>query len=893
VCLREPRAYYYPPQVLTLTKDMARKDSDGITVWLDEFRIGTKAYTNLHDKVTNVMKSDTSREIDMHDVVNNIEMTRVGEYARSVREYEKDVNKVVGEMKDKLKEFKTHVDMLFVAQKAAPIVKMFDEVWKELDKPGEPKRLFYTNKIGVLISLLNKGATSVYSAEIGMKDVWKKLFPSKAKEGDFWTDVTTRLGGLKEEIRVGVPQGGGGRRARVGRGGGQTGGLTLAEIQKLNFGRGRGRGRGIGQYQFGTPLGAKSDQLQPEAHERVIEKLQEFKSKYNDGVESRISELNKKVEEAEKRIPADTKTKPSDISIDMYMKWYEGGKLEGLQDIEVSRKLVNLLPKIQVGWLYRSIQHHPLLGFVRFLEKYTSLLGDWGRKHKDHKQLGSVATRMLSGLVQDATKFRNQLPSNLTSVSTTEANSQKDQIERLSKASTDLFNKVSEVLGATGQPVPRAVQKRSSSGVKGTSFSPSSHSPRQDVDSYSPRQDIYDDYDGDDGRGRGAPRPHVGPILSKFMMRKINEDAVKVYSRQLGDFLTKIKEEMDPEQTVRETVLRRANESLERAAERLKELDERRSGEQADLAKIRYDQKQITDYKVKVMKQLLENVKSRFDQYMRVHAEFLMRQHRDGIKYMIYWRNVSVNKEKTRDLIKGYFEAVRSIKAEVDVHIKSMKAAYKEAMRGDSEYRGINEWSDAVGEDDRKDVMELQAEVNEHADKVRERIFAVYDGEGLRLRDKLLDSHLILMYAIKALRFLFVWAALQFAENVFQMWYAKAVYGENKDPPHPALMLLVFIGIEILLNFVLLAVLLLLRAMFSANNTRFPVNSVFLKSYLIDWLCTTVVIFAISALIAEVMRKKKYFRYRYEGERGIRALKTIVFYVSMIILLLPFFRLSV
>jgi dolichyl-phosphate-mannose--protein O-mannosyl transferase len=81
--------------------------------------------------------------------------------------------------------------------------------------------------------------------------------------------------------------------------------------------------------------------------------------------------------------------------------------------------------------------------------------------------------------------------------------------------------------------------------------------------------------------------------------------------------------------------------------------------------------------------------------------------------------------------------------------------------------------------------------------------------------------------------------------------------------------------------------------MFSANNTRFPVNSVFLKSYLIDWLCTTVVIFAISALIAEVMRKKKYFRYRYEGERGIRALKTIVFYVSMIILLLPFFRLSV
>jgi len=138
---------------------------------------------------------------------------------------------------------------------------------------------------------------------------------------------------------------------------------------------------------------------------------------------------------------------------------------------------------------------------------------------------------------------------------------------------------------------------------------------------------------------------------------------------------------------------------------------------------------------------------------------------------------------------------------------------------------------------------------------------------------------------------LFAWAALHFSEHLFQLWYAQAVYGRNSDPPDPLVMIGLFLGIDMAMNVALMATLFLLRSLFATEGGNFPVDDTFLKAYVVDYLCVTLAVFVIAAVLAQVIKTKKYFRYRYEGDRGIRALQTMTFYVVIIMLLLPFFRL--
>lgn len=868
---------------------MSSSSAASPSVLLDEFGIGLQAYADLHRRVEEILDPKSSnKDLDVTQITNSIRTTGVKEYLTSVTEYEKDVNKVAGEFKEKLEAFRGLVKKTYIGRRAEKTVKELESDWANLGKrPSEnmDDKNKYLDRLKNLRKLLgvSLSSSSMDSERLTVKEAWRQMF---GKEDPIWSKLDERLKTIHTEInqekRLSGGSGGHEYKKQLSKKGGTPLERLLEEEKKK-------------QKQHQAPKGKKLNE------EQVDKVLELFRSLVNESdlgqeVSSKIKNMLEFVEEAQKRTPESEKSKPSEINIDTYIKWYEAGKLDGVEDAETSREIFSLLPKLQVTWLYRSIQKHPLMGFVKFVENHTHQMLNWGNKNKNDKNFGSVATKVVS-LAQEVQKMTNSFPSNLSDVSVSEANKNRDQIAKFRKTASDLFIKVSEAITASGaKSVPRAKEKltapsKQQKSSADTGASSSSRTQGDGYDRYDSKAYGDDDDDDKDDAGR-LGRPHTGPIVKALFMRSISLNAVKVYNRQLSEFHIKVKDDIDPEQSVRETVLKRANDALERSAERLKELDDRRSSPEPDLARIRYDQKQVTDYKVKIMKQMMSQLKTRFDQYMRVHADFLMRQHRDGIQYMIYWRNVSVDNEKARELIKGYFENVRSIKAEVDVHIKAMKAAYKEAMRGDGEFKGINSWNDAVPEDDRKEIIDLQRDVNEFADDTRQRIFDMYDGDGMRLRDRLLDSHLILMYGVKLARFLFVWASLQFSERMFQLWYAKAVYGDNAEPPHPVKMLLLAVGIEALLNLVMVAILLLLRAMFSANNTRFPINSLFLKAYAVDYLCSTVVLFVISALIAEVMRKKKYFRYRYEGDRGIRALRTMVFYIAMIVILLPFFRIS-
>jgi uncharacterized protein YbjT (DUF2867 family) len=90
---------------------------------------------------------------------------------------------------------------------------------------------------------------------------------------------------------------------------------------------------------------------------------------------------------------------------------------------------------------------------------------------------------------------------------------------------------------------------------------------------------------------------------------------------------------------------------------------------------------------------------------------------------------------------------------------------------------------------------------------------------------------------------------------------------------------------------VLGALLYLCKRTFKTGSNSFPVDDAFLRMWAIDAAAVAVSVAVLAFLVAEVVQSKKYFRYKYEGERGIRAVRDMSFYIYCVLLPVPFHRL--
>lgn len=195
--------------------------------------------------------------------------------------------------------------------------------------------------------------------------------------------------------------------------------------------------------------------------------------------------------------------------------------------------------------------------------------------------------------------------------------------------------------------------------------------------------------------------------------------------------------------------------------------------------------------------------------------------------------------------------------------------------------------------DQRQEVQDKLSDAVNTTEKVRSRISRMYHGKVRPTFRELLQSpSLILVTCLKLLRLLFLYLALDFGERSLQTKYARQVYGKNMDPPHPLYMILIAMAVEGGLNLFLLLFLYVLKLMFGSTlkygNAR--LDKSFLFGYALDYVVTSLILLVVAAIVSNVIVKKKYFRYRYEGERGIRALSSIVMTVAVPIYLIPFAR---
>ena len=151
------------------------------------------------------------------------------------------------------------------------------------------------------------------------------------------------------------------------------------------------------------------------------------------------------------------------------------------------------------------------------------------------------------------------------------------------------------------------------------------------------------------------------------------------------------------------------------------------------------------------------------------------------------------------------------------------------------------------------------------------------------------DAQFIILYIIKALRIISFQFSMNMATNIFLQKYESVVYDQKQVPPTLISYMFMFLAFDLFFNTFMLVSLGLCGFLFKTDNNAFPIDKYFFTKFGFDYVISTTVILLIGMLVGRIVRDKKYFRYKTEGERGIRAFEEIMKSIASIITALPLF----
>ena len=155
--------------------------------------------------------------------------------------------------------------------------------------------------------------------------------------------------------------------------------------------------------------------------------------------------------------------------------------------------------------------------------------------------------------------------------------------------------------------------------------------------------------------------------------------------------------------------------------------------------------------------------------------------------------------------------------------------------------------------------------------------------------DIILDGQFFLLYVIKGIRILFSYIALFLATRVFSPMYENAVYDGKQNPPALWKFMIIYAGFDISFNAFLLVILYILKLLFKTPDNAFIIDNLLFNKYIIDYIVVMILLVFIGVLMSKVITNKKYFKYKYEGVRAIRAFESMIFSISIVLNVFPFF----
>jgi hypothetical protein len=170
----------------------------------------------------------------------------------------------------------------------------------------------------------------------------------------------------------------------------------------------------------------------------------------------------------------------------------------------------------------------------------------------------------------------------------------------------------------------------------------------------------------------------------------------------------------------------------------------------------------------------------------------------------------------------------------------------------------------------------------------RQKINSLYELK-YSILEMIIDTQFYVLYVIKALRILFAYVALFLTTRMFVPIYEDTVYDSKKDPPGLWKFMLIYLAFDVSLNVFLLVLMYLLKYLFKSDENSFVIDNLLIGYFITDYIIGMVIIMILGMLIGRIIVQKKYFKYKYEGVRAIRAFEKIVFFIAIIMIVIPFY----
>ena len=156
----------------------------------------------------------------------------------------------------------------------------------------------------------------------------------------------------------------------------------------------------------------------------------------------------------------------------------------------------------------------------------------------------------------------------------------------------------------------------------------------------------------------------------------------------------------------------------------------------------------------------------------------------------------------------------------------------------------------------------------------------------------ILDNQFTYLYILKVITYSLQYLGLFFAEKIFSDMYTKTVYVKNKDPPSILTFYGLFLGFSFSTMLFVVAVLYILSLIFkNPLDGSLAINGDLIVKYITDMFVYHVLTGLLLIVVGVMLQQKRYFKYKTEGPRAIRAYSEIIAIISAITIVIPYFLL--
>lgn len=306
--------------------------------------------------------------------------------------------------------------------------------------------------------------------------------------------------------------------------------------------------------------------------------------------------------------------------------------------------------------------------------------------------------------------------------------------------------------------------------------------------------------------------------------------------------------------------------------------------------------RQLAKRKAAMIETYIRSVRAAAGTFAGEMIRFVQHKHGDAIRYMSYWGGVSDDMIPSPELR----EAIKQHNA-MTIEVGEMG---REKIMGYVMHPAI-ETVNAVLNDRGSDasVLTLENSVVLDLEGKRDRMGAWMEAQADRvhtsflrgaptLLDDMFEPQQLVIWALKALRIGIAAVVLDVAARAYRGVYQRRVHVLDQPPPDPAVFVAMFLALDATFHLLVLAVLFTLFKMLKTPDNSFPIDLDVISRWAMDYVAGTVVIMLLCLSLGYIIKNKRYFRFRHEGDRAIRSLAQMSFYVYVVTVPIPFYRLT-